>query len=128
MKNEYLEPLWEAFDTYAGYPAIVDEGGTRATSYAELKEKVCRVAAWLDAQGIEPASFIPIVMPQCEQVLRTRVGLGVVCPTASPRLIPAPCACAPTATTVSNTSDMRILFMALSPYMRMFVRYVPHRG
>ena len=44
MKNEYLEPLWDAFSTYAEYPAIVDRGGTRSTSYAELKEQVCRVA------------------------------------------------------------------------------------
>ena len=84
MKNEYLEPLWEAFDTYAGYPAIVDEGGTRATSYAELKEKVCRVAAWLDAQGIEPASFIPIVMPQSMEYLAVEIGIWMAGHTAVP--------------------------------------------
>ena len=50
MKNEYLEPLWEAFDTYADYPAIVDDAGKRATSYAELKEKVQARKSWVGAR------------------------------------------------------------------------------
>ena len=84
MKNEYLEPLWEAFDTYAEYPAIVDKGGTRATSYAELKDKVCRVAAWLDAQGVKSPAFIPIVMPQSMEYLAVEIGIWMSGNTAVP--------------------------------------------
>ena len=64
MNNGYLEPLWEAFQTYADYPAIVDHGGERSTSYGELGEQVCRVIAWFNAQDIAPASFVPIILPQ----------------------------------------------------------------
>ncbi len=75
MSNEYLEPLWEALNTYAEYPAIVDKSGQRQTSYAELKTLVCRVVAWLDAQGIAPASFVPIVLPSSMEYYAAEIGI-----------------------------------------------------
>ncbi len=84
MSNEYLEPLWEAFETYAEYPAIVDRGAQRLTSYAELKEGVCRVMAWLQAQGIDGASFIPIVLPQSMEYLAAEIGIWMAGHTAVP--------------------------------------------
>ena len=84
MKNGYLEPLWEAFQTYADYPAIVDRGGERSTSYGELREQVCRVVAWFDAQDIAPASFIPIILPQSMEYLAVEIGTWMAGYTAVP--------------------------------------------
>ena len=84
MRNEYLEPLWEAFETYADYPAIVDRGAARSTAYRELREHVCRVVAWLDAQDVPDASFVPIILPQSMEYLAVEIGIWMAGHTAVP--------------------------------------------
>ena len=84
MQNEYLEPLWNAFDEYADYPAIVDEDGSRSTSYAQLKEAVCRTVAWLREKEIAPGSFVPIVMPTGMEYYAAEIGLWMAGHSAVP--------------------------------------------
>ncbi|MBQ9002514.1 MAG: AMP-binding protein, partial [Eggerthellaceae bacterium] len=84
MHNEYLEPLWEAFETYAEYPAVVDRGAARATSYREFGQLVCRVVAWLDARGVLDHSFIPIILPSSAEYLAAEIGAWMAGHTAVP--------------------------------------------
>ena len=84
MQNEYLEPLWKAFDEYADYPAVVDEDGSRSTSYAQLKEAVCRTVAWLREKEITPGSFVPIVMPTGMEYYAAEIGLWMAGHSAVP--------------------------------------------
>lgn len=84
MRNEYLEPLWEAFSTYAEYPAVVDEDGRRQTTYRELGELACRVAAWLDAQRIPEHSFVPVILPASAEYVAAEVGAWIAGHTAVP--------------------------------------------
>lgn len=84
MRNEYLEPLWEAFDTYAEYPAVVDRSATRSTTYRELGELVCRVVAWIDAKGLPEHSFIPVILPSSVEYLAAEIGSWIAGHTAVP--------------------------------------------
>ena len=44
--NEYLEPLWQAFERFADLPAVVDKDG-RVTIYRALGELTRRIAGGL---------------------------------------------------------------------------------
>lgn len=75
MQNEYLAPLWEALDTFAAYPAIVDQNGIRVTTYAELKEYACRVIAWLKAQNLPEHAFVPVLLESSMEYIACEIGL-----------------------------------------------------
>ena len=75
MQNEYLQPLWDAFGEFADYPAIVDRGATRTTSYREFREIVCRVVAWICDKELAGPSFIPIVLPQSMEYVAAETGI-----------------------------------------------------
>ncbi|MDO4536799.1 MAG: amino acid adenylation domain-containing protein [Coriobacteriales bacterium] len=84
MDNEYLQPLWDAFASYADYPAIIDAGGTRTTSYREYATLVKRVITWLRGRDIPEHSFIPILMPQSLEYVVAEIGIWMAGHTAVP--------------------------------------------
>ena len=84
MRNEYLEPLWEAFDTYADYPAVVDRDAKRSTTYRELGELVCRVVAWLGGKNAPEHSFVPVILPSSVEYIAAEIGSWMAGHTAVP--------------------------------------------
>ena len=84
MRNEYLEPLWKAFGTYADYPAVVDRDGTRSTTYRELGELVCRVIGWIEAQNVPEHSFLPVILPSFMTTILSASRTGMAGHTAVP--------------------------------------------
>lgn len=84
MQNEYLEPLWEALGKYAEYPAVVDKGAARSTTYAEFSVMIRRVMAWLDAKELKDPVFIPIVMESSAEYLASEIGIWFSGHTAVP--------------------------------------------
>ena len=72
--NEYLEPLWSAFERFANLPAVVDKGG-RVTTYQELGELTRRIAGGLSKRQLPEHSFIPIMLPTSMEYIAAEMGV-----------------------------------------------------
>lgn len=75
MTNQFLNPIWDAFENFADRTAVTDRGGTRQTTYRELGEKVKKIAGAIHAKGLPPHSFIPIVMDASADYLAAELGI-----------------------------------------------------
>ena len=72
--NEYLEPLWSAFERFANLPAVVDKDG-RVTTYQELGELTRRIAGGLSKRQLPEHSFIPILLPTSMEYIAAEMGV-----------------------------------------------------
>ena len=72
--NEYLEPLWSAFERFANLPAVIDKGG-RVTTYQELGELTRRIAGGLSKRQLPDHSFIPIMLPTSMEYIAAEMGV-----------------------------------------------------
>ena len=72
--NEYLKPLWSAFEHFADLPAVVDQEG-RITTYKELGVLTRRIASALVSRQLPDNSFIPILLPTCMEYLAAEMGV-----------------------------------------------------
>ena len=72
--NEYLEPLWSAFERFANLPAVIDKGG-RVTTYQELGELTRRIAGGLSKRQLPEHSFIPIMLPTSMEYIAAEMGV-----------------------------------------------------
>lgn len=75
MTNDFLRPIWDAFEKYSEKPAVVDKGGSRTTTYRELGEMAKRVAQGLIDRGIAPGSGIPVQLPNEREYLASELGI-----------------------------------------------------
>ncbi len=75
MTNEYLQPLWEAFEKNADKAAVIDQGGRRCTSYGELGCLTRRIATGLKEMNLPPHSFLPILLPSSMEYLAVEMGV-----------------------------------------------------
>ena len=74
MTNEYLQPLWDAFERYADLTAIVDLDGRR-TSYRQLGQLTRRIAGGLARRQLPAHSFIPILLPSQMEYIAAEMGV-----------------------------------------------------
>ena len=72
--NEYLQPLWDAFERYADLSAVVDNGG-RVTTYRQLGELTRRIAGGLASLDLPENSFIPILLPTSMEYIAAEMGV-----------------------------------------------------
>ena len=72
--NEYLQPLWDAFERYAELPAVVDNSG-RVTTYRQLGELTRRIAGGLASLDLPENSFIPILLPTSMEYIAAEMGV-----------------------------------------------------
>ncbi|MBP5776903.1 MAG: amino acid adenylation domain-containing protein, partial [Prevotella sp.] len=72
--NEYLQPLWDAFERFADLPAVVDNGG-RITTYRQLGELTRRIAGGLASLDLPENSFIPILLPTSMEYIAAELGV-----------------------------------------------------
>ena len=72
--NEYLEPLWSAFERFAELPAVVDKNG-RVTTYQELGQLTRRIAGGLVERQLPEHSFIPIMLPTSMEYIAAEMGV-----------------------------------------------------
>lgn len=72
--NEYLQPLWNAFESFADLPAVVDKDG-RATTYRELGQLTRRIAGGLTKRKLPAHSFIPILLPTSMEYIAAEMGV-----------------------------------------------------
>ena len=72
--NEYLQPLWDAFERYADLSAVVDHGG-RVTTYRQLGELTRRIAGGLASLDLPENSFIPILLPTSMEYIAAEMGV-----------------------------------------------------
>ena len=72
--NEYLQPLWDAFERFAELPAVVDNGG-RVTTYRQLGELTRRIAGGLASLDLPENSFIPILLPTSMEYIAAEMGV-----------------------------------------------------
>ena len=70
-----LQLIEKACSKYADRCAIVDQGGVRRTTYAELMSQAQHVAAYIQRQNLVPQSFVCLHMPLCMEFLATEVGI-----------------------------------------------------
>lgn len=75
MTNEYLQPLWEAFEKNADKAAVIDQGGRRCTNYGELGCLTRRIATGLKEMNLPPHSFLPILLPASMEYLAAEMGV-----------------------------------------------------
>ena len=71
--NEYLQPLWDAFERFADLPAVVDNSG-RVTTYRQLGELTRRIAGGLASLDLPENSFIPILLPTSLEYIAAAMG------------------------------------------------------
>ena len=72
--NEYLQPLWDAFERFADLPAVVDHGG-RVTTYRQLGALTRRIAGGLTSLDLPENSFIPILLPTSMEYIAAEMGV-----------------------------------------------------
>ena len=72
--NEYLEPLWQAFERFADLPAVVDKDG-RVTIYRALGELTRRIAGGLVQRQLPEHSFVPIMLPTSMEYIAAEMGV-----------------------------------------------------
>ena len=72
--NEYLQPLWDAFERFADLPAVVDNSG-RVTTYRQLGELTRRIAGGLASLDLPENSFIPILLPTSMEYIAAEMGV-----------------------------------------------------
>ena len=72
--NEYLEPLWSAFERFAELPAVVDKNG-RVTTYQELGQLTRRIAGGLVERQLPEHSFIPVMLPTSMEYIAAEMGV-----------------------------------------------------
>src|ERR1700683_4898152 len=56
MSHHFLNDLRTVFAARATKPAIAHQG--RTIAYAELEERACRFAGWLQSSGVEPGDRV----------------------------------------------------------------------
>ena len=74
ITNEYLQPLWQAFERYAELPAVVDKDG-RVTTYRELGQLTRHIACGLVRRQLPDHSFIPILLPTSMEYIAAEMGV-----------------------------------------------------
>ena len=84
MENEYLKPLWDALNEYSEHPAIVDKDASRSITYAQFKNNILRVMAWIEKKELGKSSFIPIVLESSAEYIATEIGIWFAGHTAVP--------------------------------------------
>lgn len=75
MTNEYLQPLWDAFEKFADKTAVVAEGGKRQTTYRELGQLSRRIAGGLLDKKFPANSFIPVILADPIEYLAAEMGV-----------------------------------------------------
>lgn len=75
MKSIFIQTLLDAAANNASKTAIVDQGGNRQTTYAELLNLAHRVTAYIQSRGVEPQTFIAVKMPYCMEYLAAEIGI-----------------------------------------------------
>ena len=74
MTNEYLQPLWDAFERFADLTAVVDLDG-RKTTYRQLGQLTRRIAGGLARLRLPEHSFIPILLPTQMEYIAAELGV-----------------------------------------------------
>ena len=74
MTNEYLQPLWYAFERFADLTAVVDLD-ERKTTYRQLGQLTRRIAGGLAHLRLPEHSFIPILLPTQMEYIAAELGV-----------------------------------------------------
>lgn len=75
MKSAFVQKLIDSCKKNTHKIAIVDDGGHRETSYAELYSLALRVSAYIRQKGIPEQSFICIRMHSCMEFMAAELGI-----------------------------------------------------
>lgn len=74
----FLEDFYSCVQSTPGRAAVVDRGGERRTSYAELAEVSARLATWLLKQGIGREKLVAIRVPRGLDFIACRIAAMMV--------------------------------------------------
>lgn len=74
-KARFICRLIDSFRSNTGKIAVIDHHGKRQTTYGDFYVLALRVAAYLQARGFKPHSFIPICLPTSMNYLASELGI-----------------------------------------------------
>ena len=75
---DFLKSFYSQVQKNPGRAAVVDRGGERRTSYAELAEVSARLATWLLKQGIGREKLVAIRVPRGLDFIACRIAAMMV--------------------------------------------------
>lgn len=75
MESSYIKRIIDNCTSHPERVAVVDNEGTRETTYGQVLDLAKRTAAYLDARGIGPHSFITVKLPPCTEYMAVEIGI-----------------------------------------------------
>lgn len=75
MESEYIKRIVANCLNSPDRIAVVDNGGTRETTYGEILSMALKTAAYISGRGICPHSFIPVKLPSCAEYMAVETGI-----------------------------------------------------
>jgi len=74
-KARFICRLIDSFKNNHSKIAVIDQNGTRQTSYGDFYMTALRVAAYVKARKLSPHSFIPVCLPTGMEYLASEIGI-----------------------------------------------------
>ena len=75
MESEYIKRIVDNCLNHPERVAVVDNEGIRETTYGELLTLARKTVAFLASRGIEPQSFITVILPPCAEYMAVEIGI-----------------------------------------------------
>ncbi|MCQ2175516.1 MAG: AMP-binding protein [Bacteroidales bacterium] len=77
MESTYIKRIIENCLNFPDRVAVVDNDGTRETTYGEILNLARKTAAYIAAHGIGAQSFITIKLPGCMEYMAVEIGIWI---------------------------------------------------
>ena len=74
-KARFIHRLIDSFKNNHNKIAVIDQNGTRQTTYGDFYTTALRVAAYLQARRLSPHSFIPVCLPTGMDYMASEIGI-----------------------------------------------------
>lgn len=75
MVSTYIKRIIDNCIAHPERVAVVDNEGTRVTTYGQLWELALKTASYISAHGISPQSFVCVLLPPCAEYMAVEIGI-----------------------------------------------------
>ena len=75
MESVYINKIIDNCQSFPEKVAVVDNGGTRKTTYGEILSLALKTVAFLSERGVAPHSFVTVKLPSCAEYMAVEIGI-----------------------------------------------------
>ena len=75
MESVYIKKIIDNCLSFPEKVAVVDEGGTRKTTYGDILSLALKTVAFLSEHGVSPHSFVTVKLPSCAEYMAVEIGI-----------------------------------------------------